>query len=420
MSTTFTGVRMSNVRTKKNNSWLQRKKANRIGGQGLSDSESIQNALADVDNNCPYPSYPIMAGEQNGGGIPESFLKMKFKDLRDKVANRGAQEGAPMAPYFDSNTITVEDALVVMLAAEYQGFKDNDYLMLKVASALACNRYHFCKAQNNFIWLIGTQQMGTGNSKAKAELLNQYKDKVVPILRGGPGMLVGKIAKVKKGYNVEVWNKGTTQHKKAPNSHIITLEDMQSVYSYCTAAGYDYEHIGSTSKAGGQKSFENKNIPNNSKSLWKKGKFLFQEYNTVFVSNPDAPDKKYWQPVPKPLNDNKNKIEEFSMGFYNAVRLSSQNSSVNCDFGVSKEKSNGYTLYLTNGKKSNMFGKIFDIILNTEEYYNQEESFNNSDHIYNKIKDELILNFNKTENNYLKIATNNNYSNSQVKARIYV
>ena len=46
----------------------------------------------------------------------------------------------------------------------------------------------------------------------------------------------------------------------------------------------------------------------------------------------------------------------------------------------------------------------------TEQLYNQEESFNNTEHIYNTIKNDLILNFNKTENNYLKIETNNNYS----------
>ena len=46
----------------------------------------------------------------------------------------------------------------------------------------------------------------------------------------------------------------------------------------------------------------------------------------------------------------------------------------------------------------------------TEQFYNLEESFNNTEHIYNNIKNGLILNFNKTENNYLKIDTNNNYS----------
>ena len=46
----------------------------------------------------------------------------------------------------------------------------------------------------------------------------------------------------------------------------------------------------------------------------------------------------------------------------------------------------------------------------TEEYYIEEESFNNSENIYNNIKSDLIQNFNKTENNYIKIPTNNNYS----------
>ena len=50
----------------------------------------------------------------------------------------------------------------------------------------------------------------------------------------------------------------------------------------------------------------------------------------------------------------------------------------------------------------------------TEQFYNEEESFNNTEHIYNTIKNGLILNFNKTENNYLKIETNNNYSNSLI------
>ena len=46
----------------------------------------------------------------------------------------------------------------------------------------------------------------------------------------------------------------------------------------------------------------------------------------------------------------------------------------------------------------------------TENYYIHEESYNNSEYLYNNIKNDLIQNFNKTENNYIKIATNNNYS----------
>lgn len=379
MITTFTGVRMSNIRTRKNSNWLQRKKANRVGGQGLEDIEAIKNSLANVENDCPYPAYPIMAGDQNGGGIPESFLKMKFSKLRDMTPNRGVQKiktksgtyvDKPMAPYFDRTDITVEQALVVMIAAEYKSFSSNDYLMAKVSAALACNRYHYCKAQNNYTWLIGTLQMGTGNSSATANLYDQYKDKLTPILRNGGGLLVGKVAKVKEGCNVEIWNQGTTQHKKAPNTHTITLDDVRSLFLYCTMGGYDYEHIGSdSSKVGNQTSFETKAKPNNGNSTWKKGKFLFQEYNTVFISNAEHPDKKFWEPIPKPLNDNKSKIKEFSMGFYNAVRMSSDNSAVKCEFGVSKEKSKGYHLYLTNGKNNKGFGRIFDIILNTNEYY---------------------------------------------------
>ena len=44
------------------------------------------------------------------------------------------------------------------------------------------------------------------------------------------------------------------------------------------------------------------------------------------------------------------------------------------------------------------------------EYHNFEEKYNNSEQIYNSIKNELMINYNKNENNYLKITTNNNYS----------
>ena len=46
----------------------------------------------------------------------------------------------------------------------------------------------------------------------------------------------------------------------------------------------------------------------------------------------------------------------------------------------------------------------------TENYYIHEESYNNSEYLYNNIKNDLIQNFNKSKNNYIKIATNNNYS----------
>ena len=39
-----------------------------------------------------------------------------------------------------------------------------------------------------------------------------------------------------------------------------------------------------------------------------------------------------------------------------------------------------------------------------------EENYNNSEHAYDAIKNELMVNYDKTETNYLKITTNNSYS----------
>ena len=53
---------------------------------------------------------------------------------------------------------------------------------------------------------------------------------------------------------------------------------------------------------------------------------------------------------------------------------------------------------------------IFEKEEENEEFQNNEEKINYIEEIYNNIKNELMNNYNKTEDNYLKLSTNNNYS----------
>ncbi len=361
MVTKFRGVRMANVTTR----IVEETSVSRVndGTFGGINTEVNKSAFASTDNDCPYEEFPLSIGGSAGGGIPQSFLNMKFGDFSGNGnINKWVQEGTPLSTGITAD-MTIGQVLCAAIAAEYRGFTQNNSLMLRVAAAMVCNKYHWCKANNKWIYLFGTKQQGTGNKAANLDLANKYEKLVMPVFVNGPGSLVGEIAKVQDGCNVEIWNKGKTEHKKAPNTHVITEDDMRRVFAYCTMGGYDYEHIGSKGKCGKQTNFENKSNPNNGDSLWKKADFLFQEYNSVFTSSPDSPSKTFWEPAPPIVNNGKDDVSEFANGFLHALNQTSQSSSVKVSIGIEKTKSKGDTIYLTNAHNDTNFGKVLDMML---------------------------------------------------------
>lgn len=359
MVTKFKGVRMANVTTRIVEDCSVNKTLNQTNG-GINTEVNQQYAFANIDNDCPYEEFPLVIPGQAGGGIPQSFLNTKFGDFSGGNIQKWVQGSTPLSPGITAN-MTIEQVLGAAIAAEYQGFSQNNYLMLKLATAMVCNRYHWCNSHNSWIRLFGTKQQGTGNRNASLDTYNKVKRYIEPILLNGPGSLVGEVAKVKKDWNVEMWNKGKTNHKKAPSTHVITEDDMRRIFAYSTAIGYDYEHL--NQYKGNQTRFECKDIPNNGNCSWHKADFLIEEYNTVFTSNPDKPDETFWDPAPPIENNGDNKVSKFANAFLDALNKTSQSSAVKVMIGIDKSKSKGDNIFLTNAKKDTNFGRVLDMML---------------------------------------------------------
>lgn len=364
MTTNFMGVRMANVSTRLVKDGIARKS---LGGANDSFSaedriRNIKGALANIDNDCPYKVFPIMTGGK-GGGIPMDILNSKWMDLCRKCKNNAVQDKKPMAAWLLDENRTVLEALIACIGAEYGPYaKTNGGLMAKVSAAMVCNRFQECIKRNNFISICGTKQLGSGNENATKETYDKYKDILTPVYVNGPASLVGAEAKVQQGYNVEMWNRGRRSGTKAPSTHTITIDDMQRVYAYCTMGGYDYDYIGAKLKQQGKQSAFEPHDPN---SHWHMGDFLFQEYNSVFSSDPSSPDKKFWNPVPKVENNSDNKkVSDVANGFLHALNQSIAASSVGGEVGIDANKSSGNTIWITNAKMGDKFGIALDVMLN--------------------------------------------------------
>lgn len=364
MTTNFMGVRMSNVSTRLVKDGMARRPlGNTIDAASAEERiRNIQGQLANIDNDCPYKVFPVMTGGK-GGGIPMDILNSKWADLCKRCSPNPVVKGHPMADWLKDPNRTVLEALIACIGAEYGPYaKTNGGLMAKVSAAMVCNRFQDCARKNNFYYICATNQLGSGNASATKETYDKYKDILTPVYVNGPASLVGAEAKVQQGYNVEMWNRGRRSGTEAPSTHTITIDDMQRVYAYCTMGGYDYDHIGAKLKAQGKQSnFE----PHGPNSHWHMGDFLFQEFNSVFSSDPSKPDKVFWNPAPKiENNDNNKKVSDIANGFLHALNQSIATSSVGGEVGIDINKSSGNTIWITNAKMGDKFGIALDVMLN--------------------------------------------------------
>lgn len=362
MTTNFMGVRMSNVSTRLVKDGIARKS---LGGANdtFSAEERIRNIkgqLANIDNDCPYKVFPVMTGGK-GGGIPMDILNSKWLDLCKRCSPK--VNTGEMTSFLQDTNRTVLEALIACIGAEYRPYsKTNGGLMAKVSAAMVCNRFQTCIKQNNFYYICATNQLGSGNRAATESTYKDFKDILTPVYINGPASLVGAEAKVQQGYNVEIWNRSKRNGTEAPSTHTITIDDMQRVYAYCTMGGYDYDHIGAKLKQQGKQSdFE----PHGPNSNWHKGDFLFQEFNSVFSSDPSNPDKRFWNPAPKIDNNSDNrKVSDVANGFLHALNQSIAASSVGGEVGIDVNKSSGNTIWITNAKMGDKFGIALDVMLN--------------------------------------------------------
>lgn len=344
MMTTFTGVRMSNVRTKRLDNWLYRRKAMNGGATNQSyDGVTVENRAADYTNDCPYKAYPILS-EGPGGNYGEPDFSTRLSGLvRDAVGNKlsGNWLNRPL-----------KDSLAAMIVAE----SDHTDISINVIAAITYNRY---RAIGNWSFVLSKQFSSWFDGNAERIFANKTKyDESVRALtniftNGSAGVLSGTKYSIPEGWDL---NKNKN-NKYGLKNGVNTIKPEFAAQMWLNAFKKEWDNTYSNA----YNYIRNPNCP------------LLGVFGTeipqAICAEPTYAKKLKVEHSPKALNDNSNKISPFAMGFYNALRQTSMNSSVNAEFGVSKEKSNDMTLYIVNGKNDKNFAGVFDIIMNTDEYF---------------------------------------------------
>lgn len=374
MVTRFIGTRMANTATRKTTENGVSKTPSYDGNEGELLLSRKYNA-ADVNNTCPYKVYPVfgdMGGK--GGSISKEILDMTFAQFSETLSSKQKINWPSPNMYSKVYSTKVSDVLMMMAMAE-TGYSNKDSNMFGSKTQPLMTQLNLVVEMNRFNsgvykTVFGVSQVGMDNlsdngisGKKKYDdiypLLESAREVLYPVLENGPAYLVGKVslpAPKKEVLEVYRRQRGT----KRATEHVLTLENLQRMYMYCTLDGYDFH---CTTKA--EKAAVNP-------QGWWEGDFICQEKGHVYSSCGDNGkiEKKFWEPESSKSpsqNEKGQEINNFLSSFTNAVHMTSMNTpSVHENFGI--QNINGSKCVLNRGKSATL-SKTFDILLNTPEYF---------------------------------------------------
>ena len=357
MVTNFTGVRMANNMTRKVQDWCVLKNPTSTGGYSSQDLESMKNKAANVDNDCPYPVYPLFNNGGVGGAIPTEDLMMKTRDVIQKYNIKADTPGDPQLL-----ELPLWETLAAMAWHE-SGIEG--VLGMQIHAACQCNFWHFPIRSWIFLrkilsWTYAEAKSGDrpvslhGKSTGKTA-----KEICKDIYFKGPAQLIGQTTVVNSSKAVrEVYRNNHTD--KRASSVTLTYDMLSKALMYCTYYGYDR----SLPKAGA--------IESRPQDWWA-GDFLFQHEWVVFTTAAQYGNKSFWELSTPPVkNDNVNKKEkEFIKALGRAVHDTCANSAIQGNVGFDEKTLTENTIRFTCDDKTKLPG-VFDVCLNTD-YFNYIE-----------------------------------------------
>ncbi len=316
MVTKFRGVRMANVTTRLvEDCSVRRKNDQTDDGENTSINQSPYSQMASTDNDCPYPKYPVLSSDSAAISLSNDE-DYNASQIMMKIMSRG---------------YTKEQAagIVGNMAEESPGFKAN---------------INVCDSNNN--WAGG--------------LCMWNADALYWLLKGRPDMIGKPMPEGESMSCPTKWEKKVNNDMPSADEQVTFLLDSLEQSDYLKKSRHVKQNLltATTPEQAAfyfARDFENcKYCKVESSDTVKKRKNNAKR----FYDNYSAKEM-----LPPITNNGDEKVSEIGNGLLHAINQTSMSSSVNVEVGIDKDKSDGNKIYLTNGKNSNDFGKILDIML---------------------------------------------------------
>jgi len=322
MVTKFVGVRMSNVCTRIAREDSIRERNNQTGNgeeNGNSDSVSVKELTAGVANNCPYKVYPLVIDD--GNVKLSGSEKDSAKSLMSKLISFGYSTSAAAGivgnmweeSLFKANNLIVDS----------NGYKSGGLCMW--------NATNLCDLVNGNPYGTATDP-SCSRSITSSDLPSA--DKQLEFLHNSIIKSYAKIPNYNKKLNYEYW-------KQFPGKN---LKDLLNNASSAVEAAKIFAAVYERCKKCMQGLAEND-------LRIEKAKAYFNAYNSNTSST---------APVAR---NAKGKVSDLATAFLNSLNKTSSSSSNKVNIGIKTEKSDGDTIWLTNGNNSSKFGSVLDMIL---------------------------------------------------------
>lgn len=322
MVTKFVGVRMSNVCTRIAREDSIRERNNQTGNgeeNGNSDSVSVKELTAGVANNCPYKVYPLVIDD--GNVKLSGSEKDSAKSLMSKLISFGYSTSAAAGivgnmweeSLFKANNLIVDS----------NGYKSGGLCMW--------NATNLCDLVNGNPYGTATDP-SCSRSITSSDLPSA--DKQLEFLHNSIIKSYAKIPNYNKKLNYEYW-------KQFPGKN---LKDLLNNASSAGEAAKIFAAVYERCKKCMQGLAEND-------LRIEKAKAYFNAYNSNTSST---------APVAR---NAKGKVSDLATAFLNSLNKTSSSSSNKVNIGIKTEKSDGDTIWLTNGNNSSKFGSVLDMIL---------------------------------------------------------
>ena len=313
MVTKFTGIRMANVNTRiAKDCCVRGANDQSAGGDNTNNNEeSVYERQASPDNDCPYKVFPINSDSSSNGNSPINMDDLSNLQL-------GSDE-------WESAKLTVA-AFVSMGYTDIAGAAVAGNIMQET---------HFAPQNVN---------------KMKKASHN-------PGMKGGVCQWQGaRLTRLLK-WNLKETDITYTSQPMPPFGRQLMFIDKEckedsyykNAYKALKSALTDDKLDSTTEKF--RKYYEGGSHAQNRIDFAKE---ILKKYRKNPVSSASKPIEI--------INNGDKHISDLAKGFYEALRKTSQSSSVNVEIGIDSAKSHDNTLYLTSD--SSDFGKVFDIIIN--------------------------------------------------------
>ena len=348
METTFVGVRMAKQTTKLVDDPVFSNDNDQVSPQ---EQGIIENALAEVTNDCKYSFY--------NPNEDFDYPSMSIEDLTMTIADYQTKYGKKFNAVVPTSMTSIRHLLGSVVKSESE---NQDKLGKQLVAVVLFNRYmHFGKDLTKMFY----DSQHAFNKTCVDEDKDEYIKIITEIFTKSPLILEGTMTNIKDSFPI-LSNSSPTGNKTQPIA--LTAHMLKSMDGYCTTIGYDL-------------SGRFNGIKKEPKGWWHKAEYECQHDNVeddvfghVFVSGAWDKAIEHWQPKEKKAYSENSNPSEKAIGLFEAIKKTLNDSkAINCkEVLMEKDIANDRDTFYLIVKPEEKMIDAFDAIVNTYyDYFSQ-------------------------------------------------